>query len=628
MSQPWGVASGYHTVDGRWQEAPPATMEAIWAAMGAGPVSDGAPEGAPPPDGPLFVHPGEKLALSAPSRLTLEDGAQIEVGPGTGREAPADLPLGYHRLERLEDGAPTAVVASPGRCPLPAGRAWGWAVQLYAARSLQSWGFGDLADLRRLARWSASELGAGLVLVNPLHAALPGTPQAASPYFPSSRRFRSPLYLRVEEVPGAAAAGASLDGVAAAGRALNARRLIDRDAVWRLKADALERIWTAIGGQPGPDFEQWCDDQGDGLRDYGAFCGLCEEHGRPWTAWPAEYRHPGSPAVRAYRDAHRDRARFHMWLQWCLDLQLRAASGDLAVVHDLAVGVDGAGADAWLWQDVVVAGMAVGAPPDDFNTRGQNWGVPPFDPWKLRSAGYGPWAETLRASLGRGGGVRVDHVMGLFRLFWVPEGASPTDGTYVRYPASDMLDILALESHRAGAFVVGEDLGTVEDGVRDELAARNVLSYRLLWFEPGDPQTWPEKALAAVTTHDLPTVAGLWTGSDADAQRSIGMDVNDDAAGQTRDRLRRLAAVDDGARAEAVVEGAYRALARAPCLLMTASLDDALTVEERPNMPGTTDAWPNWSIALPEPLEAVEDDPRPGRLAGLLRGDSPPGPDS
>ena len=286
-------------------------------------------------------------------------------------------------------------------------------------------------------------------------------------------------------------------------------------------------------------------------------------------------------------------------------------------MHDLAVGVDPDGADAWLWQDCYVDGATVGAPPDEFNTQGQAWGLAAPDPWRTQQAAYAPFVETLRASLRAGGGLRVDHVMGLFRLFWIPAGAEPGDGAYVRYPAADLLDILALEAHRAGAYVVGEDLGTVEAGVREELARRRVLCYRLLWFEDRDPSAFPRPAMAAVTTHDLPTVAGLWTGRDLEHERRLGRRPDEEANAGIRRRLQELTGLGDGAEVDDVVVAAYAALGRAPSTLLVASLDDAVCSEDRPNMPGRND-WPSWSLALPASLEALESHPMPRRLAGAL----------
>ncbi|MCU1380394.1 MAG: 4-alpha-glucanotransferase, partial [Acidimicrobiales bacterium] len=275
------------------------------------------------------------------------------------------------------------------------------------------------------------------------------------------------------------------------------------------------------------------------------------------------------------------------------------------------------GADAWAWQDVLALDMRVGAPPDEFNTQGQDWGLPPFVPWKLRAAGYQPLIETFRACFRHAGGLRVDHVMGLFRLFWLPTGGGV--GGYVRYAASDILDILALESYRANAFVVGEDLGTVEDHVRADLYERQVVSYRLLWFEPSPPEAFPEQALAAVTTHDLPTVAGIWTRSDQEDQRKAGLSPNESGEEEIRRRLQRAAGLDDDAPVEEAVLGAYRAMSRAPSRVVMATLEDAFAVTERPNMPGTVDQWPNWSLALPRPIEALENDPLAEAIGQSLR---------
>jgi 4-alpha-glucanotransferase len=469
---------------------------------------------------------------------------------------------------------------------------WGWAVQLYAARSKESWGIGDLADLRRIQAWAEAQ-GAGVLALNPLHAPGPALPQQASPYYPSSRCFRNPLFLRVEEVPGVD----DVEKLAGLGRALNDDRRIDRDQVWALKREALEAAFARLQ----PDVER-----DEALDRWATYCAIADEHGNGWNTWPEELQRPDAPAVRRYAEVHADRVRFHAWLQQVLDEQL-AQTAWFPVIHDLAVGFDAGGADAWAWQDTLALDMRVGAPPDEFNTAGQDWGLPPFVPWKLRAAGYQPLIETFRAGFRHAGGLRVDHVMGLFRLFWLP--TSGGQGGYVRYAANELLDILALESHRARAFVVGEDLGTVEDTVRTELHDRQVLSYRLLWFEPTAPEQFPEQALAAVTTHDLPTVVGLWTGSDQDDQRQAGLSPNEAGEAELRNRLQHAAGLPDDASPSDAVRGAYRALGRAPSRVLLATLDDAFAVPERPNMPGTVDEWPNWSIALPRPIEELDGDP-------------------
>jgi 4-alpha-glucanotransferase len=599
----WGMLDeGWFDWRGEWHSAPEATLAAIRAAMRV--EADGPPV--------LVIKQGEPAAVP-PGELRTEDGQTVTVHD----VLPADLPLGYHELD-TESGM-GRVVVTPGACPLPDRPHWGWVAQLYAVRSGKSWGMGDLADLRRLARWSA-QLGAEMLLVNPLSAALPVPPQQPSPYYPSSRRFRNPIYLRVEEVPGAGELGPELERAAAAGRALARDRLIDRDAVFALKTEALEAIFAGFRGDPA--FDRYCAAEGGALHDYATFCTLLEEHPPPWRDWPEEFRHPGRSEVAGYAARKSERVRFHQWLQWLCDEQLGEAAAEVDLVGDLPVGVDPAGADAWMWQDSFAMGMRVGLPPDEFNTRGQDWGFPPFDPNHLRAAGYEPFAQTLRAALRHSGGLRIDHVAGLFRLFWVPEGASPTEGAFVRYPAGDLLGILALEAHRAGAWVVGEDLGPMEEGVREELARRGLLSYRLLWFEPEPPEKWPAQALAAVTTHDLPTVAGLWTGADLEAQRQIGLEPNEESTEAIRLRLAQALEEDSMVKPDAgvdeVVEGTHRLLAAAPCMLVSGTLEDACSVPERPNQPGTLDEWPNWRLALPMTLEELESDPRPRRLAEIL----------
>jgi len=309
-------------------------------------------------------------------------------------------------------------------------------------------------------------------------------------------------------------------------------------------------------------------------------------------------------------------------LLWIADVQLEEAGrfGEEAVgvVQDLAVGIDRAGADGWIWQDVFALGMDVGAPPDEFNTRGQNWGLPPLDPWRLRACGYSPWVESLRGCLRHAGGIRIDHVMGLFRLYWIPFGSEPAAGAYVRYRDDEMLDILALEAQRAGAVVVGEDLGTVEDHVRAALYERDVLSYRVWWFEGERTPAWPEKALGAVTTHDLPTVAGVLDGSDLEAQKSLGMNPNEQSAQGIRWRLLDWTGSHEGDDPAEVIGRAYSDLAEAPCVLLTVSLEDALAVSDRPNMPGTLDEWPNWKRALPVPLEQLAELGLPRAIASRL----------
>ncbi|MDQ3953529.1 MAG: 4-alpha-glucanotransferase [Actinomycetota bacterium] len=589
----WGIAPGYVDARKRWKDAPPETIAAVLEAMGAA--------GDAPPESPVVVaRQGADADLGDAVEVRFEDGGSARVDGAL----PPDAPPGYHRLVG-RDGAERDLILSPGRCYLPQGlRAWGWAVQLYSARSSRSWGMGDLGDLGDLARW-ARGTGADVLLVNPLHAPQPG-PQQPSPYFPSSRRWRNPLYVRVEDVPGAGERLDDLSDLAAQGRKLNAGDRIDRDEVYRLKMEALERLWSA---RPDDDeLHRFRARHGSSLTDFATYMALVEHHGGGPSSWPAEHRDPASPVVTRFRVDNEERVLFHEWVQWLLERQLLAAAGEIGIVHDLAIGVDPEGADAWLWGDVFAGGVTVGAPPDLFNSHGQNWGLPPFDPWRLRAASYRPYVETLRANLTGAAGIRVDHVLGLFRLFWIPEGAGPADGTYVRYPYEDLLDVLALESHRAGAFVVGEDLGTVEDVVPEQMQARDMLSHRLLWFDER-PEDYPELALAAVTNHDLPTVAGMWTGDDLQEQRDLGIDPNEEAEADVRARFREATGLPGDAPPADAVKAAYALLGKAPSAVVVATLEDALEVRRRPNQPGTLDERPNWSIPLPVRIDELGERP-------------------
>jgi 4-alpha-glucanotransferase len=391
-----------------------------------------------------------------------------------------------------------------------------------------------------------------------------------------------------------------------AGRALSERPLIDRDAIWARKREVLMRIFFAHGG--GEAFARWRQEQGQTLQDWATWAAIAEEHGGDWHTWPEELRRPQGAELARYVEQHGAVVAFHAWLQWALDLQFTAATGDMTVIQDLPIGVAGGGADAWTWQDVLAEGVSVGAPPDAFNSQGQDWGSPPLTPWRLRDADYEPFIQSIRATIAGAGGLRIDHVMGLFRLWWVPAGGSAADGAYVRYPSEDLLDIVALESTRAQALVVGEDLGTVEDGVREAMAEHGILSYRLLWFEDDAPAEWPAAAMAAITTHDLPTVAGLWTGKDVEEQRERGTGTDEELESGRTSLLGRLPKLPDGAPVDDAVEQAYRRLAEAPSQLLSATLDDAVGEVRRPNMPGTTDR-PNWSLPLPVPVEDLPGHP-------------------
>jgi 4-alpha-glucanotransferase len=566
---------------------------------------------APGTDAVVVTRPDARDQVPS-GELVLEDGSSRAV---SGR-LPAGLPLGYHQLHRT-DGSTTSVIVSPGRCQAHPGRIWGWSVQLYASVSGRSWGVGDLADLRTLGEWSTS-VGAGVLLVNPVDAVLAVTPRPESPYYPSSRRFRDPLYLRIEEVPGASAIEDELPELAARARRDDHR--IDRDAVIAAKLEALERIWAhapEAGREPG--FIDFRAEQGDALERFAVFESLAEHHGGGWSTWPERFHDPDGAPVAAFADQHAGRVDFHAWIQWLLDEQLRAAGAVGPLMRDLPIGVDPDGADAWVWQDVFATGVTVGAPPDELGPSGQDWQVPAFVPWKLRAAGYVPFIETIRAAFRHAAALRIDHVLGLFRLFWVPPGG-PTVGSYVQQDTDALLDILALESHRAGAYVVGEDLGTVGPGVRDELVERAMLRYRVFWFEEQRPGVWDAQGLGAITTHDLPAVGGLWTRAELEVHRELGLEVDERRIERMRSDLAERAGVDpDAGTADACVAAA-RLLAGAGCDVVVMQLEDAVGATHRINVPGTDRRVrpQNWSLTLPVLVEELPSDPTVTRVVDAL----------
>lgn len=602
------VEPEYTDAFGERRAIDPAARAAILAAMGASGADDADAEAAGTvASAVLIARPGRPLPEAGEVRL--EDGTDL----GHRTALPRDTPAGYHRLLG-GDGRERLLLAGPGHCALPVGlRTWGWAIQLAAVRSERSWGIGDLDDLRRLAGWSADR-GAGFVAVSPLGAPNPGAHPEASPYYPSTRRFGNPLHLAVEAVPGVEPDEAARAQAAA----LNADRRIDRGRVLALKLAALERAWQR-GIPDRPAFEAWRVERGPSLERWAIFAALTEHLGPGWHSWPEPYRRPENPAVTRFGRERADRVAFHAWVQWAFDRQLADASSSLRRIADMPVGVDPGGFDAWDWQDALAIGATVGAPPDRFNATGQDWGLPPFIPHRLRAAGYGPFIDTIRAQLRHAGGLRIDHVLGLFRLWWIPSGHGPARGGYVRYPTDEMLEIVAIESQRANAVVIGEDLGTVPRGVRGELRRRRLLSTRLVYFERRRPARYVRQALAAVTTHDLPTMAGVWGGSDLDDQAAAGIEPDHRGLSLLRARLARAAGVPADAALDRVVEDVHRRLAASPSMLVAATLEDALRVEERPNLPGTVAPQrDNWSLALPLRLEEIVADPRVGTLTDIL----------
>ena len=585
---------------------------------------------------------------------------------------PGNLPLGYHELivtigthdadGSAADGgihttATSTIIVTPNRVGLPrrmgASRVWGYAAQLYSVRSHHSWGLGDLTDLADLCTWSASQ-GAGYLLTNPLHAAEVAGRMEPSPYLPSSRLFVNPIYIRPEliaEYHDLDQYDASLiESLRTTTLDDDPQALLDRDRTWQAKSQALELIHRVdMSASRRMAFTAFRVARGRRLEDFATWCLLSELHGSDWHDWPAELHDPHGAAVARVRREHADRIDFHMWLQWIADQQLSTAQScgtdagmPVGLICDLAVGVNGSGADAWMLNGLFAREMNVGAPPDPFNQAGQDWGQPPMRPDVLEQMAYAPLREMVSSALRHAGGVRIDHIMGLFRLWWVPRGLGPRHGAYVRYNHEAMVGVVALEAYRAGALVIGEDLGTVEPWVRDHLASRGILGTSIMWFETGpdgrpkQPQQWREHAMSSVTSHDLPPTSSYLRGDHVELRDRLGLlteSVDEERENARRERETWLASLRQQGVLEAdeddpeqVTLAMHTLLTRTPSKVINATLTDAVGDPRTQNLPGTEDEYPNWRVPLSGPdgepvyLEDLYSSDRVARMAKVLRG--------
>jgi 4-alpha-glucanotransferase len=574
---------------------------------------------------------GATRVLPGPGVLIDAEGTRTDV-----TELPDDLTPGYYRLDLVDEqlGRDVTVVVAPAALP-ETPRSWGWMLQLYALHSSGSWGIGDLGDLRDFISWTGREHDADAVLLNPLHAITPVPPVQASPYTPSSRRFATPLALRVTDLDAYRTADEATRAQVDALRPDTVGDRIEHDRVWAAKRSACELLWHSAG-RPEPIGAP------DDLWQFAIFCSLAERYGGRWSLWPEGLRHPGAPDVDKLRLELAPRVAFHAWLQDQVQRQLAEAHGvaqefGVRVVHDLAVGTDPQGADGWALQDVLAMGVHVGAPPDAFSQQGQDWGLPPWRPDRLDATGYAAYRDLLQAQLRHADGLRIDHVAGLWRLWWVPPGESPDRGTYVHYDSDVMLAVLTLEAWRADALVIGEDLGTVEREVTEGLVERNILGSSVLWFTrdidtPGDPllppDRWNPESVATISTHDLPTAAGFLRGEHVQARADLGLLADPDAE-KARAELDRLELVEllreqglvvgDDPGEDQLVVAMHALLARSRSRLVLISPYDVIGETRQPNLPGTVDQYPNWRLPLPESLEELRDDPRVRVVVDELR---------
>lgn len=694
-----GVATEYWSFFGDRVTVPASTLRAVLAAMHVDATTDAAvsaalaeADAAPwrallppslvsrPAARPLLVHvrDGHDVRLI----VALEDGSwrdlPIPAQQPTAREVdgvtrwrvevplPADLPLGWHTVHATEtpfggggEGAPAvreasmSLVITPERMPDPPtrpgrSRGWGLMAQLYSVRSRASWGMGDFADLGDLAA-AAGTRGADFLLVNPIHAAEVTSPIEASPYRPATRRFLAPLYVRPEDIREVAYLTPAERALVEAAREPVAATdddptRIDRDAVWAAKRAALDAIFLApLSPGRATELAAFSAREGQPLQDFALWCAL-EEH-YAGADRPAEAADIDSPLVAELRDQLAVRVQFHVWLQWICDQQVeraqavaKASGMSIGVMHDLAVGVHPDGSDAWSLRDMYAQGMAVGAPPDMYNQQGQTWNQPPWLPSALAEAAYAPLRDMIRTLLRHAGALRIDHVIGLFRLWWIPEGLSPAAGTYVRYDHEAMIGVLMLEAQRAGAVLIGEDLGNVEPWVRDYLSARGILGTSVLWFErEGDgfrpPEQYRRSLLATVNTHDLPPTAGYLADEHVALRARLGLltrpveeELADADAERTAmlDLLRQRGLIGDAPTEAEVIEALYALIAQSPSQLLGVALVDAVGERRAQNVPGTDTEYPNWQIPLAGAdgrvvlLDDLASDPRFRALAAAV----------
>jgi 4-alpha-glucanotransferase len=571
-----------------------------------------------------------------------------------------ELPTGYHRLilEKVDGGhlGAAALIGAAERCYGPeavsrGARLWGPAVQLYTLRSKRNWGIGDFTDLAGFIE-TAAILGADLVGLNPLHALFPADPALCSPYSPASRNFVNVLYIDPEAVPEFEVCAEARRLVAtpefqARLEALRSEDFVDYPGVAACKLEVLKHLYENFRILASTrrllDFDKFIRKGGEELETLAVFYALQEHFAvrgirGGWPAWPAAYHAADGPAAEAFLAAEPEAVEFHMWLQWVAAGQLSAAEARarqagmvVGLYRDLAVGVNGGGAEAWAHPGLYAHEASVGAPPDALALQGQDWGIPPMRPDELRERAYEPFVRLLRANMGRGGALRIDHVMVLFRLWWVPRGMSSAEGAYVYYRLDELMAIVALESQRHQCLVIGEDLGTVPPEIREAMPAHGLFSYRVLIFEKDEagcyrrPRDYPPHALVTVATHDLPPLASWWAGTDVDLRRSLGLypepgmgvAAQTDRAADRKDILRALA--EEGLRPEdarregeesglmtpALAEAIQLYLARSPAALMVVQPEDWLHMDSPVNVPGTSDEYPNWRRKLTEDWQSL-----------------------
>lgn len=605
-------------------------------------------------------------------KIPLKDKGQREIGyyfvTITCEHPERIFPEEKHSLQKK-----SRVIIAPDQCyippPLEEGKTWGIYANLYSVRSARNWGIGDFTDLKELIRLTG-RLKGGFVGINPLHAIPNKKPYGISPYSPISRLYKNFIYLDMDSISDVAdskEAQKILDSEVFKKELQEEKHeaMIDYKKIAFLKKSILTYAFEHFydrhylkNTERGRAFKEYVIYEDAPLEAYALFQALWEHMNTRlkvyiWQDWPAEYHNPQSSAVQKFRDDNERDILFYKYIQWLVDVQHResaelAAELDLPVgiYHDLAIGSIGGGSNGWSYQNLVAGAINVGAPPDEFNINGQNWNFPPVVPERLRETGYEFFTDIIRKNIKYNGALRIDHALGMFRLFWIPSGMPAVEGAYVTYPVEDLLRIIALESVRYKTMIIAEDLGTVGENVHATLHRFRMLSYRLLYFERNYPdpsftlpEHYPDIALCAVTTHDLPTLYGYWAERDLEVKKQLNL-FRDDEQWQryVRDRERDRGLLLNALKSRGIVSddfpanpemisamtdelclAIYHYLAHTPCKLVAVSLDDIIGTVDQQNMPGTTDEYPNWMQKTPLSLEQILSDKRFEALAEMFR---------
>ncbi|MGF6437631.1 4-alpha-glucanotransferase [Kosakonia sp. 1610] len=666
-----GISPNYINAHGKPQSISAQTKQRLLDAMHPVPATVNA---APVPAVQVFIHGKKKrLVVSGKGQyqwqLTTEAGKiyQGEISGGDDLPLPGGLALGYHALTLTQKKQQWTcrVIIAPARCYEPQAlrdgkKLWGACVQLYTLRSENNWGIGDFGDLKQMLT-GVGERGGAFIGLNPIHALYPAYPESASPYSPSSRRWLNIIYIDVSAVEDFAQSKAALAWwkKAATQKALRAAReseWVDYSAVTALKLTALRMAWQGFS-QRGEEDEQFAafrafvEQEGDSLYWQAAFDALhaFQVQEDPlrwgWPAWPQGYQSIDSPEVKAFCQQHADEVNFYLWLQWLAFTQFaecwQTSQGyqmPIGLYRDLAVGVAEGGAETWCDRELYCLKASVGAPPDILGPLGQNWGLPPMDPHVMQSRGYAPFVDLLRANMKNCGALRIDHVMSMLRLWWIPYGETADQGAYVHYPVDDLLAILALESHRHQCMVIGEDLGTVPQEIVGKLRRSGVYSYKVLYFENDDkvfhaPKAWPAQSMAVATTHDLPTLRGYWESGDLTLGKTLGLYPDEELlSGLYDDReqakqglltaLHQHGCLPQRAGKKALRmpmssilnRGLQRYIADSNSALLGLQPEDWLDMSSPVNVPGTSDQYQNWRRKLAVSLEEMFADETVNRL--------------